>query len=125
MESQRPAPLLSPGIRFPSTVFSNSMIICLSQQSSRAREKGFSSLGLECWQQWREQGGPVAVLASLGCREPGPRAGDAVGGGILLLSGDTRDSNVSLGEAWAASLPGPLPPLVSGCAGSFGGWYMG
>ena len=65
------------------------------------------------------------LACSLGCREPGPCAGDSVGGGALLLSGDTWDSNVSLGEAWAASLPGPLPPLVSGCAGSFGGWYMG
>ena len=43
----------------------------------------------------------------------------------LLLLGDMWDSGVSLGEAWAASLPGPLPPLVSGCAGSFGGFYMG
>lgn len=43
----------------------------------------------------------------------------------LGWGGDTRDSGVSLGEAWAASLPGPLPQLVSGCAGSFGGLYMG
>lgn len=45
-ESQRPAPLLNPGIRFPSTVFSSSVIICLSQQSSGAQGKGFSSVGL-------------------------------------------------------------------------------
>ena len=45
-------------------------------------------------------------------------------GGALLLwgAGGTRDS---LGEAWATSLPGPLPQLVSGCAGSSGGLYMG
>lgn len=94
MESQRPAPLLNPGIRFLSTVFSNSMIICLSQQSSGAWGKGFSSLGLECWQQWGEQGGPVAGLASLGCREPGPCAGDALGAGLSCSRG-TRGTPVS------------------------------
>lgn len=104
-ESQRPVPLLNPGIRFPSTVFSSSVIICLSQQSSGAQGKGFSSVGLECWQKWGELGGPVAGLASLGCREPGPRVGDAVGvGHSCSRRGGTRGTRVS---PWVR--PGPLP----------------
>lgn len=102
-ESQRPVPLLNPGLRFPSTVFSNSVIICLSQQSSRAQGKGFSSVGLECWQQWGERGGPVAGLASLGCREPGPCDGDAVGAGHSCSGGQGGGS----GTPWVR--PGPLP----------------